>query len=88
MISKAVETIDMMRKLGIESNVVTYDALVNGHCLQNEMDKARSVLQLMIEKGCAPNIFTYSTMMQSMFQLGRVSNCLERYLLLDKFQIE
>ncbi|KHG06851.1 hypothetical protein F383_33768 [Gossypium arboreum] len=81
MISKAVETIDMMRKQGrgIESNVVTYDALVNGHCLQNEMDKARRVLQLMIEKGCAPNIVTYSTMINRYCKSKRLDEAMELF---------
>ncbi|KAH1063651.1 hypothetical protein J1N35_028638 [Gossypium stocksii] len=79
MISKAVETIDMMRKQGIEPNVVTYDALVNGHCLQNEMDKARRVLQLMIEKGCAPNIVTYSTMISGYCKSKRLDEAMELF---------
>jgi pentatricopeptide repeat protein len=32
----------------------TYTALMDGYCLQNQMDEARKVLDIMVGKGCAP----------------------------------
>ncbi|MBA0840979.1 hypothetical protein Goarm_003511 [Gossypium armourianum] len=86
MVSEAEYIIDTMRMQGIDPDVFTYNALINGHCLQKWMDKARSILQLdkamelfheISQRVPIPNTVTYSTLMQGMCQLGRTSSACE-----------
>ncbi|MBA0628740.1 hypothetical protein Godav_023407, partial [Gossypium davidsonii] len=78
MVFEAIDTVDTMIKQAIEPNVVTYNALINGHCLQNRMDKARKVFHLMIKTGCAPDISrrvsSACELLRKMLAFGQVPN--------------
>ncbi|MFQ6641162.1 hypothetical protein Gotur_015453 [Gossypium turneri] len=62
MISKAVETVDMMRKQGIEPNVVTYNTLVDAHCKEGMVSEAEDIVDAIIKRGIEPDVVTYSAL--------------------------
>ncbi|MBA0628745.1 hypothetical protein Godav_023407, partial [Gossypium davidsonii] len=76
-----------MIKHSIEPNVVTYSALINSHCLQNRMDKARKVFRSMIKKGCAPDISrrisSACELLRKMIAFGQVPNVMTCSILLN-----
>ena len=41
---------------GIEPNTVTYSFLIDGYCLQNKTDDAVKEFNVMVERGCSPNL--------------------------------
>jgi pentatricopeptide repeat protein len=49
-----------MTEEGAEPNVYTYNALMGGYCLNNQMDEAQKVLDIMVGKGCAPAVHSYN----------------------------
>ena len=44
--------IELMIQRGVEPDVVTYNILMDGFCVQDPMDKARKVYNLMLERAC------------------------------------
>ena len=44
--------IELMIQRGVEPNVVTYNILMDGFCVQDQMDEARKVYDLMLERAC------------------------------------
>jgi pentatricopeptide repeat domain-containing protein 1 len=49
----------MMMKEGVKPDVVTYNALMDGYCLVNQVNKALGILNTMTDKGVAPNVRSY-----------------------------
>ena len=49
-----------MIQRGIEPNTVIYGSLIDGYCLQNKMDDAIKTFNMMVERGCSPNVFSYT----------------------------
>ncbi|KAH1047007.1 hypothetical protein J1N35_037791 [Gossypium stocksii] len=43
------------------------------------MDKARKVFQLMIKKGCAPDIFSYNTMINGYYKAKRIDEAMKLF---------
>ncbi|MBA0628733.1 hypothetical protein Godav_023402 [Gossypium davidsonii] len=90
MVSEAEYIVDTMRMQGIDPDVFTYNALINGHCLQKRMDKARSILQLMIKKGCGPHILRRTSsaceLLRMMLASGQVPDLVTCSILLDGFR--
>jgi pentatricopeptide repeat protein len=41
---------------GIEPDVVTYSFLIDGYCMQNRIDDAVKTFNMMVERGCSPNV--------------------------------
>ncbi|KAA3480343.1 pentatricopeptide repeat-containing protein mitochondrial-like isoform X1 [Gossypium australe] len=91
--SKAIDTIDTMKKQGIEPDVVTYNILADAHCREGMVFEALDTVDTMIKqkdrrnngktlsrnipKGPIPDTVTYNTLTQGMCQLGRVSSARE-----------
>ncbi|KAH9625936.1 hypothetical protein KSS87_014097, partial [Heliosperma pusillum] len=41
-----------MMERGVAANLLTYNALLDGYCLCGEMDKARDLVNLMVQTHC------------------------------------
>ena len=52
----------LMIKRGLEPDVVSYNALMNGWCLRGCVSEAKEVLDRMVERGKSPNVISYSTL--------------------------
>ncbi|KAL9305928.1 putative tetratricopeptide-like helical domain superfamily [Arabidopsis thaliana] len=49
-----------MIQRGIAPNTITYSSLIDGFCKENRLDEANQMLDLMVTKGCDPDIVTYN----------------------------
>ena len=49
-----------MKQKGEDPNVVTYSSLIDGHCLQGQMDEAMKVFNCMAGRGVLPSHLTYN----------------------------
>jgi pentatricopeptide repeat domain-containing protein 1 len=58
-VKQAINVLAMMIKEGVKPDVVTYNALMDGYCLVNQVNKALNILNTMADKGVAPNVRSY-----------------------------
>ncbi|KAF5941795.1 hypothetical protein HYC85_019437 [Camellia sinensis] len=52
---------DVMTQRGVDPNVVTYNTLMDGYCLQGQIDETTiRVFNNMVDRGLHPNVFSYT----------------------------
>ncbi|KDP44284.1 hypothetical protein JCGZ_22913 [Jatropha curcas] len=61
--------VKLMMQRGIETDVITYNSLMDGYCVHNEVDQAREIFDMMTRQGCAPTVVTYSILIRCYFLL-------------------
>ena len=61
-----------MVKRGIKPVAVTYNSLVDSHCLRGEMDKARKVFDKMIAKSCETNLRSHNNLINGYCKNKRI----------------
>ncbi|KAL2334315.1 hypothetical protein Fmac_015528 [Flemingia macrophylla] len=59
---KAKSVIAAMMKAGVKPNVVTFNMLMDGYFLINEVKQAKYVFHSMVQNGITPNVRSYSIM--------------------------
>ena len=47
---------------GIDPDTITYNSLIDGLCIENRLDEANQMMDVMVSKGCEPSIVTYGVM--------------------------
>ncbi|KAJ0860147.1 putative tetratricopeptide-like helical domain superfamily [Helianthus annuus] len=52
-----------MVERGEVPNIVTYNSLINGYCLQGEMSKAKTLLDSLMSRGLIPDVITYNSLL-------------------------
>nr|GLL49850.1 pentatricopeptide repeat-containing protein At1g62914, mitochondrial-like [Ipomoea trifida] len=62
----------IMIQRNIYPDVVTYNALVEGYCLQGRMDEVRKVFGRMVESGIQPDVMTYNTLINGYCKIKEV----------------
>ncbi|KAI8543201.1 hypothetical protein RHMOL_Rhmol08G0199500 [Rhododendron molle] len=60
--ASAEELLEIMEERGVHPDVVTHTGLMEGYCLQGQMDKAMRLLNTMAERGVHPYSFCYNTL--------------------------
>jgi pentatricopeptide repeat protein len=60
--------IDGLTEKGAGPNVCTYNALLDGYCLRSQMKEAKNMIDIMVGKGCAPDVHSYSIIDQWILQ--------------------
>jgi len=66
--------IEQMSEHGYTVGVVTYNALVNGFCVQGHIDSA---LELFRSMPCKPNTITYTTLLTGLCNAERLDDAAE-----------
>lgn len=61
MLSKALGTLQIMRKRGVEPSVVTYTCAIGALAREKKVDQANRLLNFMEVTGIKPNLVTYNT---------------------------
>ena len=67
---KAREVLRRMQKKGVEPNVLSYSALVDGHAVAGRVDEAADWLKTAADEGVTPNVVTFSSVAKGMPPLG------------------
>ncbi|KAF8396984.1 hypothetical protein HHK36_018622 [Tetracentron sinense] len=74
---EAVELFEeMVSKVQVMPDALTYNVLVNGFCQEGKVDQARKTMDFMRKNGCCPNIFNYSALMDRFCKEGRVEEAI------------
>ncbi|KAK5813643.1 hypothetical protein PVK06_029094 [Gossypium arboreum] len=76
MLSQAKYIVDTMIMQDIEPDIVTYGALIDGHCLQNQMGKAKRVS---VEKGCALDRRSHNIIINGYCKAKRLDKAMELF---------
>ncbi|KAF3514469.1 hypothetical protein F2Q69_00010131, partial [Brassica cretica] len=63
------EILEEMREKGCEPDKVTYNVLVNGFCVENDLESAYRVLDEMVEKGLKPDVISYNMILGALFRI-------------------
>lgn len=74
-----------MKSKGIEPNVFTYSALMDGLCKGGCSSQAMELLEMMISKRLRPNTITYSTLIHGLCKEGKLREALE---ILDRMKLQ
>ncbi|XP_027155103.1 protein Rf1, mitochondrial-like, partial [Coffea eugenioides] len=64
----AGDVFEIMIQRGENSDTVIYNVLMNGYCLQGQMDKARKIFDTVVNRGVHPDILSHSTLMNGHFK--------------------
>ncbi|KAF8404408.1 hypothetical protein HHK36_009293 [Tetracentron sinense] len=76
-LKEAVELFEeMVSKVQVMPDALTYNVLVNGFCREGKVDQARKIMDFMRKNGCCPNIFIYSALMNRFCKEGRVEEAI------------
>ncbi|MED6139561.1 hypothetical protein PIB30_084973 [Stylosanthes scabra] len=76
-IKDAKSVLAIMTKHGVKLNVVTYNSLMDGYCLLNELNKAIHVFNKMTQSGVVvPNVQSYNIMINGFFKSKLVDEAL------------
>ncbi|KAF8369843.1 hypothetical protein HHK36_032133 [Tetracentron sinense] len=76
-LKEAVELFEeMVSKVQVMPDALTYNVLVNGFCREGKVDQARKIMDFMRKNGCCPNIFNYSALMNGFCKEGRVEEAI------------
>ena len=62
--SRALEFLKEMESLGFETNVVTFNCLIDGYVGVGDVEGVERVLRLMSEKGISRNVVTYTMLIK------------------------
>ena len=53
-------------RFNIEVLLLTFNTLISGHCKNGEVHKARELLEMLLEYGFKPDIFTFSSIIDGL----------------------
>jgi len=70
-----------MVRVGVRPNVISYNTLVDGHCLTGRTDETAKVLDVMVSIGLKPNEVTYNTLLHGYCKAQRIDDA---YSLFEK----
>lgn len=76
-----------MARLGIELNLITYNAMIAACARNNEPDLAHEVYAQMQTSGLVPDKFTYASLIDSCAKSGQVERAFEMSRLMDINQV-
>ncbi|CAA7029776.1 unnamed protein product [Microthlaspi erraticum] len=68
---EAEKLYEEMIKRSIAPDIVTYNSLINGFCMQSRLDEAKQMFE-MVSKGCLPDVVTYNTLINGFCKSKRV----------------
>nr|GMD80658.1 pentatricopeptide repeat-containing protein At2g16880 [Ipomoea batatas] len=71
------ELLDDAIKLGLAPNTMSFNILINGHCLKNKFRDAIRLLYKMEEFGCRPDNVSYNTVLDGLSKKGRLKEIRE-----------
>uniref|UniRef100_A0A0A9FCP6 Pentatricopeptide repeat-containing protein n=1 Tax=Arundo donax TaxID=35708 RepID=A0A0A9FCP6_ARUDO len=66
--------IDLMVRVGVRPDVISYNILIDGHCLVGGMDETMKLLGGMVSVGLKPNVVTYSILLHGFCKAGRIDD--------------
>ena len=61
--------LEEMREKGCEPDTVSYNVLINGFCVENDLESAYRVLDEMVEKGVKPDVISYNMILGALFRI-------------------
>ncbi|GKV42412.1 hypothetical protein SLEP1_g49821 [Rubroshorea leprosula] len=81
----ALDSVDHARNLIIPLTSICFDVLINGFCKAKKLEDARNIMDEMerhgyrLNKGCKPNMVTYTLIMKARCEAGEITQALEVY---------
>nr|POF06336.1 pentatricopeptide repeat-containing protein [Quercus suber] len=84
-LDEAIGLLEEMIGKGIDPNVFTYSALMDGFCKGGHSSQAMELLEMMISKRQRPNMITYSTLIHGLCKEGKLREALE---ILDRMKLQ
>merc|ERR1711964_567563 len=70
----AQQLFEAMIQHGSQPNLITYNTLINGYCLQGEMEKAKEMFE---EMSFLPDIISYNTLVEGYVKVGQIDVALK-----------
>ncbi|GAA0161132.1 hypothetical protein LIER_17522 [Lithospermum erythrorhizon] len=78
---KAVMLYKVMKKKGIELDVVAYNTVIRDIGILDGVDTSIRILKEMIELGCQPNVVTYNMVLKLYCEVGKYRDMISRPVL-------
>ena len=61
-----------MSQRGLQPDVVTFTAMINGLCKEGKMEEANGLFELMNQGGLQPDVVTFTTLISGLFKVGKM----------------
>ena len=76
---EAQNVIDLMERVGVRPDVISYNILIDGHFLARRIDEAAKLLDGMVSVGLKPDFVSYNTLLHGYCKAGRIDNAYCQY---------
>ena len=76
---EAQRLIDLMVRVGVRPNVISYNTLVDGHCLTGRIDETAKLLDVMVSIVLKSNAVTYNTLLHGYCKARRIDDAYSLY---------
>ncbi|KAK7270729.1 hypothetical protein RJT34_26112 [Clitoria ternatea] len=70
---------DVMTERGEQPDVITYSILMNGYCLNNDVDGARKLFDMMIKSRLVPDVWCYNILIQGYCKTERLDKAMNLF---------
>lgn len=71
---------DQIKATGIEPNVFTYGALIDGLCKVNRLEEAHELWKAMLEAGCEPSDIAFNSLIDGLCKAGQLEEAHQVFL--------
>lgn len=68
-----------MLRLAVPPDVVTFNTLIRGLCVNSRVREAFGVFRLMAGRGCEPDVVSYNTLLDGLVRVGRLVDARELF---------